>query len=94
MAWIFLSNPSRFYDNMHIFAEKCGYSSVVEHRLPKPRAAGSTPVTRSTHLLLDKQQSHQRQGYYRHRGTDWQIYSKADIFHNQISNCQKSDSHS
>ena len=25
----------------------CGCSSVVEHRLPKPRAAGSTPVTRS-----------------------------------------------
>ncbi len=28
----------------------CGYSSVVEHRLPKPRAAGSTPVTRSDFL--------------------------------------------
>ena len=37
-----------FYLNIFIiFVEICGCSSVVEHRLPKPRAAGSIPVTRS-----------------------------------------------
>ena len=28
-------------------ARKCGCSSAVEHRLPKPRVAGSNPVARS-----------------------------------------------
>lgn len=27
--------------------KKCGCSSAVEHRLPKPRVAGSNPVARS-----------------------------------------------
>ena len=46
-----------FCRKMTIFVlANCGCSSVVEHRLPKPRAAGSTPVTRSNYdvsLLFD-----------------------------------------
>ncbi len=31
--------------------KKCGCSSAVEHRLPKPRVAGSNPVARSYFLF-------------------------------------------
>ena len=31
----------------------CGSSSAVERRLPKPKVAGSNPVSRSTRLSLD-----------------------------------------
>ena len=45
-----LTTLNHFYYFMDVQYKKAGIAQLVEHRLPKPRVAGSIPVARSNKI--------------------------------------------